>query len=115
MKKNPFRSKMYRQGDVLLVPCDIPEDASPVDTADRVVLAEGELTGHFHALPANEHITLYQTGDQRRFLHLDEELPLTHDEHDTIMVKAGNYRIIRQREYEYDLKEARQEARRVAD
>jgi hypothetical protein len=45
----------YRQGDVLLIKTDsIPADAKPVarDQYDRVVLANGEITGHAHVMHA---------------------------------------------------------------
>src|SRR6187431_1122932 len=49
---NPNRRQhMIRQGDVLLVPCDLPDDAQISNGAvKRVVLAEGEATGHAHVI-----------------------------------------------------------------
>src|SRR5206468_2136597 len=43
---------IYRQGDVLIqrVAC-IPASTAPVERVDgRIILAEGELTGHHHAI-----------------------------------------------------------------
>lgn len=48
MKNRP----MYRQGDVLVRPVSaIPADAKPIKrVGGRVILAEGEVTGHHHAI-----------------------------------------------------------------
>ena len=45
--------KPQRQGDVLLIPTDsIPEGTKPAkrDSRGRLVLAEGEVTGHAHVI-----------------------------------------------------------------
>lgn len=47
-----MKPKMVRQGDVLLIPIDVhlkDLDAAPKD-ARGLVLAEGETSGHFHAI-----------------------------------------------------------------
>ena len=45
------RPVMYRQGDVLLAPIPaLPVDAVSVPRKGRIVLAEGEATGHAHAI-----------------------------------------------------------------
>jgi hypothetical protein len=97
----------YRQGDVLLVAVqDVPAGAVPVPRRDgSVVLAEGEATGHLHAiadpnaellaLPAEEAEEV-----ERRFLRIvGGTATLTHQEHDSIVLPRGLYRVIRQREY----------------
>jgi hypothetical protein len=47
---------MKRQGDILLVPVkDLPDGLKEVPRQNgRIVLAEGEVTGHFHAIEAEE-------------------------------------------------------------
>lgn len=101
--------KAYRQGDVLLViGSKIPTRANIIDCKDRIILAEGEVTGHFHALPSDGSATLLEDGD-KRFLSVKKETKLTHDEHGTITVPKGNYEVRRQREYQPE------EIRQVAD
>ena len=95
----PRTTVMLRQGDVLLVPADaVPEDARVVARDDgRVVLAYGEVTGHAHAI-ASRAATQLRDGDDR-YLRLDAEATLAHEEHAPIEVPPGVYRIVIQREY----------------
>jgi len=94
---------MFRQGDILIVPiASMPSGLTAIDCdKGRVVLAYGEATGHTHAI-----------NDRRAALFRDSELEvmflrvsgagsvaLEHQEHDTIHIPPGDYRVIRQREY----------------
>lgn len=93
---------MYRQGDVLIVPADrVPADQKrqPRD-AGRVVLAYGEVTGHAHAI-RDVGAELYGSDLDARFLEVLAEggVELVHEEHATITIPPGAYRVIRQREY----------------
>ena len=107
---------MVRQGDVLLIPVSqIPNGATVVKTtAGRVVLAEGESTGHAHTLEAGS-ATLYSTADSAdRWLRVHGQsgggvAVLTHQEHASIELPPGDYIMRRQREY------TPEEIRRVAD
>ena len=101
---------MYRQGDVMIVPCgQIPKKITELKPEHgRVVLAEGEVTGHFHAMLSDQ-VTMFRDDAMARFIDVKSEAKLTHDEHDTINVPKGVYRVIRQREYDPEA------ARRVAD
>ena len=92
----------YRQGDVLLCAVDqIPPGAKRVPRdGDRVVVAEGELTGHAHAFPAKRVKLFRERQSQRSFLTIVEGgARLSHEEHGTILVPAGHYQLRRQREY----------------
>jgi hypothetical protein len=96
---------MYRQGDVLIVPIDeseLPDDviAAPRDRSGRLVLAYGEATGHAHVV-SGEGLRLLCLPDdlQSMFLHVRSQGRVTHEEHSTIGLPAGYYRVIRQREY----------------
>jgi hypothetical protein len=88
-----------RQGDVLLVPVDeVPDAARPVRrTGGRVVLAEGEVTGHAHAIRSTA-ATLFATGEER-YLRAAAPVTLDHEEHAPIEVAPGTYRVVIQREY----------------
>lgn len=96
-KKSPV---MFRQGDVLIVEAaTVPANPTKVKReAKRIVLAHGEVTGHAHAIES-AHATLWQSGDGARFLEVKRTCSLQHEEHATITIPAGVYRVIRQREY----------------
>jgi hypothetical protein len=91
----------YRQGDVLVVAVDaIPPSATPVPGQDgRLVLAEGEATGHAHAVASPHAILLSDEETDRRFLRLAADAVLGHEEHAPILLPAGSYEVRRQREY----------------
>jgi hypothetical protein len=88
-----------RQGDVLLVPVDeIPVEARPLRrTGGRVVLAEGEVTGHAHAIRSSAASLLGV--DEDRYLRVAAPVSLDHEEHAAIGVAPGTYRVVIQREY----------------
>ena len=90
---------MYRQGDVLIVACDeIPSEAVREKPAGgKCILAEGEATGHHHAVPAS-HATMYMVG-MAMYLAVARACYLRHQEHGKIRLPEGKYRVIRQREY----------------
>lgn len=100
MKKTTPR--MYRQGDVLIVAVtDLPENLTPVKRDKRgVVLAEGEVTGHAHRIPSR-HATLYRSENEARFLRVMGPAPvaLTHEEHTTVEIPPGSYRVTIHTEY----------------
>lgn len=93
--------KMYRQGDVLITKVDgkLPEGAMPVspDTRNRLILAEGEATGHAHAVTATA-AALFMV-DQMMMLQVLEDTQVQHEEHGFIDLDPGLYKIDRQREY----------------
>ena len=119
-----------RQGDVLLVELDeLPPQLEPVPREDgRLVLAHGEATGHAHVLegegellaadleeiPPRRRLAARARREGRaarrrsrgemagRFLRVQAESSLLHDEHATLAVPPGNYLVVRQREYAPD-------------
>ena len=102
---------MFRQGDVLIVPVNgIPEDAAILekpDSRNRSVLMEGEATGHAHAVPFDDGKIYRNPANDNRFLHVVSNTTVRHEEHDPIDLPAGDYQIIRQREYSYESGEIR--------
>ena len=93
---------LIRQGDLLLVPVSgLPERASLVRSG-RVVLAEGEATGHAHVVD-NNGASLHRLAWRSEVSHLGvegaEPVFLVHEEHDRLVVPAGVYEVRRQREY----------------
>lgn len=94
---------MVRQGDVLLERiAALPEGLNLIarDSRGRIVVEEGEVTGHYHAI-ADVNAVLYQAEQTAaQYLEvLDREVSLTHDEHATIMLPPGVYVRRPQREY----------------
>lgn len=99
---------IYRQGDVLLVSVDeVPASSKKIQPA-RVVLAEGEVTGHVHELVGGE-VEVFQDKAEALFVRIMAAPELHHAEHSTQVIQPGTYRVVRQREY------SPQELRRVAD
>lgn len=96
----------YRQGDVLLVPCaEIPAGAhEEAPENGRVVLARGERTGHAHTMAADRVCYFREdgSGSGGGFLRVAGPAPvdLTHEEHAPLSIPPGNYRVVRQREYQ---------------
>lgn len=102
--------KMLRQGDILLVEVTtIPKDAKVEKENGNFILAEGEATGHHHQIKQAVGVLL-ALGVADRFLQLQKEAKLEHEEHGEIMIPAGNWQVIRQEEYDPIL-----ERRRVLD
>lgn len=97
-----MKQQMYRQGDVLLIPIKATgfgkEPFKAVAPAnDRIVLAFGEATGHHHSLKANVG-TLFER-EEKRYLRMDIDAPLEHQEHGAILIPRGTYQVVIQREY----------------
>lgn len=95
-----MKTKMYRQGDVLIVQVNsIPRGAvvRPRE-GGRVVLAHGEVTGHAHAFAEAGVGLLDANGitylDVRRAVAM-----LDHEEHGRIEIGRGKYIVRRQRQY----------------
>jgi hypothetical protein len=90
---------MYRQGDVLLVAVpELPDGARPQPRHGRLVLAEGEATGHAHAIETPD-AREFRVGDER-FVLVRSAAQLIHEEHATIDLPPATYRVVIQREYE---------------
>lgn len=93
--------KTYRQGDVLL----IRDDEAPATGIEvprdkgRVILAYGEVTGHAHAIRNPNVCQLRNEG--HTVLRVDDvSALLEHEEHATIELPPGRYRVVIQQEYE---------------
>lgn len=99
-----MKKQIYRQGDVLIVRINaLPKGLYKVNRENgRVILAHSEVTGHAHALVEN-HVDLYSQDGQLgnvTYLEVREAMAaLAHDEHATIKLPIGHYKIVRQREY----------------
>jgi hypothetical protein len=95
---------MYRQGDILIIPANEKEIQAAQEKGsavarenDRLILAYGESSGHAHAI-AEKHVDLL-TYQGARFLVAESLFTLSHEEHNPIAIPAGQYRVVRQREF----------------
>ena len=93
---------MFRQGDIALIPVDdVPAGLKKVPREKgRMVLAHGEVTGHAHVIEGDAVFLAEDLAEMEgRFLKVEQECSLVHDEHSTIQVPPGSYEVRRQREY----------------
>jgi len=91
----------YRQGDVLLTPADeIPKGAAlEKQEGARLIIQRGEVTGHHHSVALAD-AEMLTASEAERYLRVERETALSHQEHATISVPPGAYRITIQREYQ---------------
>lgn len=93
---------MMRQGDVLLVAVDaVPAGARPVArVGGRLILAEGEVSGHAHAV-LEAGAELLEGDLEARFLRVLEEggVTVSHEDHAPVRIPPGEYEVRLQREY----------------
>ena len=106
--------QMFRQGDVLLERVDaIPKGATRKHPDNgRVILAYGEVTGHAHAVETDADVVEAYLAelDGQVYLSAPATARVVHEEHGTIPLPKGIYRVVRQREGT-----DAQEPRQVAD
>jgi hypothetical protein len=94
--------KLFRQGDVLVREvAEIPDGLQEVPKDNgRVILAYGEVTGHAHAVEGEVEFLAADLAElDERFLRVENEAQVVHEEHDTITLPPGDYLVTRQREY----------------
>jgi len=100
---------LYQQGDVLIEKIEaVPENTTVTEPENgRNVLAEGEATGHFHAISSDSTVLL-ENDAKEMFLSVKNEATLTHNEHNAITLPIGNYKIRKVKEYDHFAEEARE-------
>lgn len=102
--------RQIRQGDVLLVrvgasPADFLRSDATLQAVEqlpgRVVLAEGEATGHAHVIVSGEArlVTRQEADELYLLVYGRPSVALEHPEHDPLPLEPGVYRVIRQREH----------------
>lgn len=99
--RNMKQKQQYRQGDVYIERIsELPNKLKEVSReSGAVILAHGEVTGHAHSIK-DDHATLFRDDAGVTFLEVQEAVAaLTHQEHATIELQPGAYRVTRQREY----------------
>mgnify|MGYP000877223226 CR=1 FL=1 len=91
--------KAVRHGDVILVSVTQIPDAAKQTAKGRVVLAEGEVTGHTHTV---EHPSAVMLSDgMRRYLEIGDTCQLKHQEHKALKIEPGKYEILIEQEWDY--------------
>ena len=104
--------KAWRQGDVVLVESELPEDA--VEIEHDGVLAHGEVTGHRHRITQGTVKFLHST--KGTFLDvISETALLEHEEHAPITLTRGVRRFFQQREFDWMSNPGTKVFREVAD
>jgi hypothetical protein len=89
--------KQFRHGDVLLQ--QIRELPAGLEPLPHMILAYGELTGHAHRVIPATGGKLYRN-EGGLVLHVFEDgLRVVHEEHASIDLPQGTYKVWRQREY----------------
>jgi hypothetical protein len=88
--------KQKRQGDLFISPIgSLPRG---LKRRNEPVLAYGEVTGHKHQLVGDTSV-VYEDVDGDVFFEVLSDTPLDHEEHDTLTIEIGKYKVIRKREY----------------
>ena len=92
--------KVLRQGDVLVFEViAIPKAAQKETTKGDIILAFGEVTGHSHRINTPAKKAVMWAAGAERFLQAMETVSLQHEEHATVTIPPGNYKIVIQQEY----------------
>jgi hypothetical protein len=101
---------ILQQGDVILESTNEEPQGKQVARKDgKLVLAEGEVTGHSHTISAPD-AKMFETtmGNAMDFLLLlDSPTTIRHQEHKAIKVPAGKWKVRRVKEYDHFAEEAR--------
>jgi len=102
--KAKTKQSLVRQGDVILIPTTeaLPNELAPKD-ARGLVLAEGESSGHFHAVIGRGHKLFMRAGTERMLFvgGRGGTLRVLGDEsrHEPIRVAPGKYLVRVQRSW----------------
>lgn len=98
----------YQQGDIIIESVEeVPQDAKQVlPEGGQFVLAEGEATGHAHAIEVQEEVKVLTLADAL-FIKAGVPVTVVHEEHDPITVAPGVYRVGAVREYDHFAEESR--------
>lgn len=89
--------KMWRHGDVLIA--KVASIPSAAKKKSGVILARGEITGHSHRIQDPRTAELWAHRGVVYLKVLSSAAQLIHEEHNTITLPQGVYRVWIQREY----------------
>jgi len=93
-----------RHGDLLfksIAKSDMPKKSEMKKQEDNI-LALGEATGHKHVLVGNAQIfnTVDDKGVETKYLQVQEESVINHEEHNTVVLPKNNYVMVQEREFD---------------
>ncbi len=88
---------LMRQGDLFFQKVDVIPPAA--EKVRHRVLAEGEITGHSHRIAESGVATVYKLDDEFYVDVPRHSANVIHEEHGTVALDQGRYRVWRQREY----------------
>lgn len=96
--------QIYRHGELLLVPCDLPKNTKTIKETKEYIVAHSE-TGHHHVLESKTKFQVIEAEDGR-YLVLPTESNLVHrktgkDVHKTHKVVPDTYKVVIKREFDY--------------
>lgn len=98
--KNKTAKETAQQGDVNLRRLSkMPDGEQKIISRKRLVLAEGEHTGHAHVIESDE-AELIQIGE-RMLLRLSKPATVVHQEHKPIRLAPGIWEVGRVQEYDW--------------
>ena len=87
------------QGDVYIRQIkEIPTNAKPVETKERLILAAGEQTGHHHAIHCGAVMFRADEG-LGTYLQVTKQAEVVHEEHAKITLPAGFFEVVIQSQY----------------
>ena len=91
---------MWRQGDVFIASVPTIPDAARRSPLPHGILVHGEVTGHSHRVDDLKTASLFAGRGGELFLDVSATgTRIVHQEHGTIELGQGCYRVWRQREY----------------
>ena len=94
--------KFFRHGDLNIYPIEKLEGET-IKHDGKFVLQEGETTGHKHVLtvPNFEDMDMRKMPDGSLCFTIKTEGVLTHEDHKTLKITPGTYRIVQEREVDH--------------
>lgn len=102
------KQEFFQQGDVIVERVDtVPTGEAVPPENGRIILAKGEATGHAHAIEDIAGIRFIKGADGNHYLVLPEGRDLVHQEHKTVKLPPGSYRVRQVREYDHFAEETR--------
>jgi hypothetical protein len=89
---------LWRQGDVFIESVALIPGGAVQQS--HLVLVEGELTGHSHRIADPDTAILYDVRGELFVQVISPQADVVHQEHGTIRLPHGTYRVWRQREFD---------------
>lgn len=93
---------VVRHGDLLFKTIEQLPAKSGMTLQKDAVLALGEATGHKHILVGNAQIynQVEADGTETKYLQVNEESVINHEEHKTVTLPKSNYVMVQEREFD---------------